>query len=163
MYRKFKTKQDEIRTWKEIDDDKLPALAHHSKAWCPHPLGHYTWNTLGFTSLGMTDWGLWSWYHGKAHWSTLLTPNWHPILPNHWLDECTAIKDYHIPLKGGMSHPRPSQVGLNSDGTSSFGVWMPTAKSMPLMTRMAMMTAKSLMNWRTWWGIYYLVFNSWNA
>lgn len=90
-------------------------------------------------------------------------PNWHLILLNHWLDECTAIKDYHIPLKGGMSHPRPSQVGLNSDGTSSFGVWMPIAKSMPLMVRMAMMTAKSLMNWRTWWGIYYLVFDSWNT
>lgn len=55
-----------------------------------------------------------------------------------------------LPLKNGISQPRPSQVGLNSPGTSNFGVWMPTAKSKKLMARIAMITAKSLMNCRTW-------------
>jgi len=48
-------------------------------------------------------------------------------------------------LTGETNHPLSGIVGWNSDGTVSFGVLRPTARSTPDMERIAMMTAKSLM------------------
>lgn len=52
-------------------------------------------------------------------------------------------------LNGDITQPRSDRVGLNSEGTSSFGVAMLQMKSMIDMENMAMMTEKSLINCRT--------------
>lgn len=45
-----------------------------------------------------------------------------------------------------MIQPRSGSVGLNSDGTSNFGVGTFTKKSKMVIEKMAMITEKSLTN-----------------
>ena len=44
---------------------------------------------------------------------------------------------------GGIIHPLPDQVGLNSPGTDNLGVATPTYMSTNVMDKMAIRTAKS--------------------
>ena len=53
-------------------------------------------------------------------------------------------------VKGLMTHPRPLQVGLNSLGTSSLGVLIPTKRSSDVKEQMVRNTPKSLMTCLTW-------------
>lgn len=45
--------------------------------------------------------------------------------------------------KGGINHPRSSDVGANLEGTVSFGVGIPALMSTNVMIPMAKITAKS--------------------
>lgn len=49
-------------------------------------------------------------------------------------------------VNGGISHPRLDNVGLNSFGTSNFGVALPNLQSITVIINIARITAKSLMN-----------------
>lgn len=72
------------------------------------------------------------------------------IVPNKAGRHATIALQNGLWWKGDMIHPRPSNVGLNSAGTSSFGVGMPTKWSNVLIENIAINTAKSLTTCLTW-------------
>lgn len=66
------------------------------------------------------------------------------IVPNNAGRHATMALHHGLCWKGQIIHPRPSNVGLNSVGTSNFGVEMPAKWSSVLIENIAIITAKSL-------------------